>query len=90
MAIAAETNSWTSGTGVAVKTEIPVIVVPRSMVVETVQVGRVDLWIGTAKTIAIPMTPGPGAGGIIGFMARCAILNIGARGAAVLGSPIQS
>jgi hypothetical protein len=38
------------------------------MAVETVQVSRVDLRIGTAKAIAIPMTPGAGAGGIIDFM----------------------
>jgi hypothetical protein len=68
VAITAETNPGLPGAGMAIKTKIPVIIVPRAMVIETAQAGRVDLRIGTAKAVAVTMTPGAGAGGIIGLM----------------------
>lgn len=89
VAITTETKPRTPGVGMTGKTEIPVIVVPRSMAIKTVQADRMERRIGAAKAIAVPMTPGAGTSGIIDFMAGGAILNISARRAPVFGSPGQ-
>lgn len=89
MTVAAETNAGTSGAGVTGKAKIPVVIVPRSMTVETSRVGSVDRRISSTDPISVTVASGAGTGKIISLVAGSAVLHIRPRRITVVISPAQ-
>jgi len=85
--VAAESLAGSARVGVALVTDITVVVMKRSVRVEHGRARGMEAGIGSPDTVGIEMTAGAGAGRIGGVVTGGTVLDIAPRRAAVVGQP---